>query len=569
MHLPLWLSPPHFEQADQTRLAKNLYNILLSIFLFEIIFSILVPIVFPEDPNPALIFIGIAILYTLACYILMHTGRLSLASLLFCGFLGFSTLGASLDSNGLDSFTIPTFTVVIVIAGLLLGSRYSLTFAILGLICVILIYLVESTGLIAIPQTSFPILLKIAIPAFVFIMSAILLHSITQNLSLALQKVKENEGALETTNSELKSIQATLEQRIENRTAQLEASIEIGQTISNLLDPDELGKQIIQKFITVFAYDFAGIYFLDNTGRWAALRYTNQETLHPFQAEMRRIDLNQPNSITNAIRTQKAYITNDFSKPSERLSFNTLQAPGIRAEITLPLQTSGRLLGALNLQAYQSLNFSPQEVEILQNVANQIASAFENARLFNEAQQQYQEISRLNQFYFQTTWRALLTEKIPAYHLSWGELKEMKKTDHATLEIAHQAQKIHLSNENGTATLIAPIMFQDQVLGALQLTAQDRIWTTDEMVLIEAVLNQTALSLENTRIINETRHRAEQEKLISEVSSRMRETLDLETILQTTAQEMQKTFNLSEVEIRLLPLTKAEPSELHRTISGE
>jgi len=581
MHLPGWLTPPHFAQEGKTRLAKNLYNILVSIFLFEVIFGILAPFVFPEDSRNALIFIGIALIYTVGCYLLMHSGRVKLASLLFCVFLGGTTLGASLDSNGIDSFTIQTFTVVVLIAGLLLGTRGSLTFAILGSIGVMFIYLVETTGLLPIPKASLPVLLKITIPAFVFIMSAILLLNTTRNIGDALQQAQQHEAALGTANTELQTIRTTLEQRIENRTAQLQASIEIGRTTRNLLDPDQLGEQVVQKITTLLEYDFAAIYLLDNTERWAVLRYASQETpprmsgqAQPFpvpqgkpaQEGPHRLEMAQSTSVTTAIRTRKPVIPTDLSNPSE--TTNLLHAD-MRSEIILPLDSGGRTIGALHLQAHQSTSFNPQEIEILQNVANQIASAFENARLFQETQKQLNEINRLNQLYLQTTWRALLTQQNPAYHFSLGDVKEMETPDSAALEIAQHERKIHLSQENGTSTLVAPIMFQDQVLGAIQLTAQDRTWTTDEQILIEAVLHQTALSLENTRLILETRNRAEQEKMISEISSHMRETLDLETILQTTARDILKTLKLSEVEVRLIPPSTKDTSELHLFNPGE
>ena len=568
MALPPWLAPPQFEHEDRTRLAKNLTNIFLTVLGFQIIFAIVLFLAPPETSNNILYFIGLGIFYTLGCYLLMLKGRLTLASVLFCILLSFSTLGMSFYSNGLNSMAIQTFTVVILITGLLLGSRYGFTFAVLGALTVFLLFLLELNGWSAFSQVSTPPLFKIIIPAFVFMMSAILLHHSTQNIHAALQKAQENEAALFRANAELQAIQTTLEQRIEERTSQLQASIEIGQTISNILDPEELGKQVIHKFITHFAYDFAGIYFLDEAGRSVVLKYSNLNETQSAQAKLHRVDLTQANSITNALHTQKPSLTCDILYSVAH--FPSLPGSMLRTDISLPLQASGRLLGVLNLQAYDDLALTNQDIELLQNVANQIAIAFENARLFNETQAQFQEINRLNQFYLQTTWRALLTEELPAYQFSAGELKEISTPDEAVLEKVRQEQKIHaIQNEDGTSTLIAPVLFQDQVLGVAQFTAQDRRWTADEIALVEAVLNQTALSLENNRLIVETRSRADQEKMISEISNRMRETLDLETILQTTALEMQKTFGLSEVEVRLLPLTQQALSDTYPPTSGE
>lgn len=558
MSLHQWFYPPQFKQEIQTRLARNLYLILTSVFSFEVVFGLLIFAIFPNNPLPALGFLGIAMLFTIGCYILMQRGNLNLASLIFCFLLGLTTLGASIRSNGGDSLTIQTYSIVIMIAGLLLSTRYSLFFAVMGILSVIGIHLAENSEIITITRIEYPALLKVAISSFVFLMTSILLATVSRTTSLALQRAKQNETALEEANNELKAIQANLEQRIEHRTAQLQASVEISQTISNLLDSDQLGQRVIQKLVSLFPFEFATIYLVENSEKWAILSYTNQTHPQTPVSETQQIDLTKPNSVADAIRTRKTKVTTPSSLNLAHL------APQIHVEITLPLLSRGKPLGAIQLQSTHPQTISQREILTLESVANQIATAFETARLFNESQQQLREINRLNQFYLQTTWQALLTQDVPAYHLSRGTVAESPHPNETALTIAQNERKIHIEHDNmGNATLIAPIMFQDQVLGAIELVSTQRIWTNDEIVLIEAILNQTALSLENTRLILETQTRAEQEKMISDISSRVRETLDLETILQTSVQEMQKKLKLSEVEIRLLPPTLHDTAELH------
>ncbi len=567
MSLPPWLSPPRFEQEDQTRLAQHLATFLWGLGLLELMVGLLTPWLSPQAPGTSLLFVGFALAYTLGCYWLMLKRRLALAGFLICVFLWGATLGIALTRNGSESLMISLYTLVIILAGLLLGSRASFFFSILGVVSLISIYFLETTGLRTMPAPAFLVLQKMAVSAVVFILSGLLFHHLTQNKNHALQTGQQREAALEKAYSELKASQTILEQRLESRTTQLHASMTIGQTISHLLPPDELGQQFIQKFSTLFAYDFAGLYLLDETGRWANLKYSHPETALFGQGETPRFDLTQSNAITYALRSQKAYVSTDFSKASE--FYTPLKSTGLRTEITLPLHTRGKLVGVLNLQAYQPIHLTSQEIENLLNIANQIASALENTRLFYDTQKQLEESSRLNKFYLQTTWRALLTEETPAYQFSTGEINEIPQPDETVLETAQQTRKIQLSQEDEQSKLIAPIMFQDQVLGALQLSAPNRVWTAEEKTLIETVLNQTALSLENTRLIVETRSRAEQEKMIGEISNRMRETLDLETILQTTAQNIQKAFNLAEVEVRLFPAEKRDTSELYISIPGE
>ena len=62
---------------------------------------------------------------------------------------------------------------------------------------------------------------------------------------------------------------------------------------------------------------------------------------------------------------------------------------------------------------------------------------------------------------------------------------------------------------------------------------------------------QLGLALESARLYQETQRRAAREQLVGEIGSRVRETLDLETMLKTTVQEVRQALDLPEVVVRL------------------
>jgi len=69
-----------------------------------------------------------------------------------------------------------------------------------------------------------------------------------------------------------------------------------------------------------------------------------------------------------------------------------------------------------------------------------------------------------------------------------------------------------------------------------------------------------ALAADNLRLLDETQRRAAHERLTGEVTARVRETLDVDTVLQTAAREMREALGLEEVEVRMgtgLPSDKA------------
>ena len=72
--------------------------------------------------------------------------------------------------------------------------------------------------------------------------------------------------------------------------------------------------------------------------------------------------------------------------------------------------------------------------------------------------------------------------------------------------------------------------------------------------MLTTIVEQLGVALDSSRLYAETQHRAEQERLVGEITSRMRETLDVEAVLQTAAEEIYQTLNLENLVIQLLPL---------------
>jgi len=82
-------------------------------------------------------------------------------------------------------------------------------------------------------------------------------------------------------------------------------------------------------------------------------------------------------------------------------------------------------------------------------------------------------------------------------------------------------------------------------------------WTDDEVALLEALAEQLGAALDGARLYEETQRRAGQERLAAEITGRIRESLDIETVLKTAAQEVRLALNAPEVIVQLV----SPPSE--------
>jgi GAF domain-containing protein len=103
------------------------------------------------------------------------------------------------------------------------------------------------------------------------------------------------------------------------------------------------------------------------------------------------------------------------------------------------------------------------------------------------------------------------------------------------------------------SALLSPIRLRERILGVLglHLGASERGWTEDQIELATAISEQMGLILENARLFEEARYRAERERKAREITARMRETLDVETVLKTAADELYRAFELDDVVIQL------------------
>jgi GAF domain-containing protein len=95
-------------------------------------------------------------------------------------------------------------------------------------------------------------------------------------------------------------------------------------------------------------------------------------------------------------------------------------------------------------------------------------------------------------------------------------------------------------------TLIMPVKIRNQVQGIVKLCQPDGSdpWTKEEIDLVETLCERLGSAVESARLYEETRRRAERERLTSEIIAKMRATNDPRTILQTAAVELRKALHV-------------------------
>ena len=83
----------------------------------------------------------------------------------------------------------------------------------------------------------------------------------------------------------------------------------------------------------------------------------------------------------------------------------------------------------------------------------------------------------------------------------------------------------------------------------LKRKGESASWSERERILVEKIADQIALALENSRLVDEAQKGALRDQMIANVSTHVRETLDIEAVVRTAATELRRAFDLKEAEI--------------------
>jgi GAF domain-containing protein len=232
--------------------------------------------------------------------------------------------------------------------------------------------------------------------------------------------------------------------------------------------------------------------------------------------------------------------------------------PETRSEMALPLISRGRVIGALDVQSKEPEAFSDEDVAVLQTMADQVAVAVDNAQLWAEAQASLEEMEALQRRYVREQWAEYVSARAaPNYERTQPGVTPLGDAVLAEVEQAMAQGEVIVQSDGGDgagqAALVAPISLRGEVIGALGLHEAEnkRRWTDDEIALIEAVADQMALAIENARLFEQTQSRAARERLIRGITDRIRGAVDVESILQTTVQEIGKALGASHGLVRL------------------
>jgi GAF domain-containing protein/DNA-binding LacI/PurR family transcriptional regulator/two-component sensor histidine kinase len=216
-------------------------------------------------------------------------------------------------------------------------------------------------------------------------------------------QVKERTAELEREISEREQIEAE-EKR---RSIHLQMATEVSRAASSILDMDELVQQVVDLVRERLGLYYVGLFLVDQTGEWVrdgaadaepgdwvVLRSGTGEAGRQMVEQGYRLEIDDSSAVGWCIANRQAKLLVDHDADSEP---GSPLLPEARSELALPLISRGRATGAITIQSSEETAFSEEDIVVLQTMADQLANAIENARLYERAQRELTERKRIEE----------------------------------------------------------------------------------------------------------------------------------------------------------------------------
>lgn len=447
------------------------------------------------------------------------------------------------------------FLILPILTGLLIGLRGRFVGITISVVTIAAIAALMLTGQIVSPEPGTSTnnnslnAWVIAIASFTLIVSvtSVIMGAMLNGLDNSLKNQSRLTAELEVERNLLEQRVLRRTEEIERRLVQLRTAAEISRTISTILDIHQLLPKVCELVQERFDLYYVGIFLIKESqpvheklweqvakpSKFAVLAAGSGEAGRKMLSEGHHLEVGGESMIGWCTANKSARIALDVGH--EAVRFNNPFLPETRSELALPIQAQNVVLGAMTIQSTKSSAFDQDDITILQGVADSLASAIENARLFAEVQASLEEIQHLHHQYLERSWSKLLEEK-------------------ANLEFTFENREL---SDSPQRRIQMPILLRDQSIGEITIEAESisdddlHAWKPEELALIEAVTTQAGLALENARLLDEAHRRILQEEQLNKIMDKSQQSLNLETVMKVVVQELGKSIKSSRVAIQL------------------
>jgi GAF domain-containing protein len=370
--------------------------------------------------------------------------------------------------------------------------------------------------------------LDMSVPGAVLVLA---IYFLKREFNTVLRQVREIFQALQAGHAQLEErvTERTADllranQKTEEQASRLRTVAEVSRLAASIPEQNRLMNLLTNLISGQLGYYHIGIFLLDEHQEYAILSAANSEGGEKMLARGHRLRVGQQGIVGYVTESGKPRITLDVGVDAN--FFTNPDLPETRSEMCLPLKVKDMVIGALDIQSAEANAFSEDDYSVLSILADQVAIAIQNAKANEETRRALQEAEIASSQLMGRTWKEYLDKRNVMGYQFRGLRAEpiLSKTNDVEMD-----GMIHV-----------PIRLRGQVIGSLKLNRSDKhpSWSEDERALVQATAERVALAMENARLLEDAQHRAVKEQKISDITSKIGQSINLRNVLLTAVEEL-------------------------------
>jgi GAF domain-containing protein len=374
---------------------------------------------------------------------------------------------------------------------------------------------------------------------------------------------------------------------------QFETAAEIARDISSSLDLDELLQKAVELIRSRFDFYHAAIFLKDLPGEFVVIREATGDAGAQMKRSGHKLSIGSKSVVGFVAGNGEPLIVNDTARDATYYANPLL--PETRSEAALPLKVGDRIVGVLDVQSKQAYAFAEENLRTLQILADQLAIAVVNTELFAETQEHLAQHRLLHHI---TTTAASGTTLDEALQSAVNGLQVTLGGDRVSILLADREKKIlevkaavgyasdvfdlripirtgitgwvaahrrtlRINNvlqdaryiegsPNTRSEMAIPLLYRSELLGVLNVESEQfAAYAENDEELLGTLGGSLAAIIANARLLEQIRAQAERERILFEISDKIRRTTDIETILATTASELTRAVGATGARIKV------------------
>jgi PAS domain S-box-containing protein len=185
------------------------------------------------------------------------------------------------------------------------------------------------------------------------------------------------------------------EEVLQRRNTYMAVSSEISRLVTSTLDLNTIFTRTVNLVGERFGFYFAAIYIIEETGFNAVLREATGEAGEKMKAQKYSVVVGFNSIVGKVAERGQAILVNDVEH--EPLYHPNPFLLDTRSEVAIPMRIGTRIVGVIDIQSIQPNAFSPDDISVLQSLADQVAVAIDNARSYELSQQLIKDLREVDQ----------------------------------------------------------------------------------------------------------------------------------------------------------------------------